>query len=72
MQTLLDNIIDSGTANEPPPLSSLLRQCILLSNQLKAPLLRTWAEQELKGYSNPKDVPEYRIVNVGALECELK
>jgi hypothetical protein len=65
-QTLLDKIIESGTANEPPPLTSVLRQCILLSDQLKVPLLRTWAERELTGYSNPKDVPEYRIVNVGA------
>ena len=64
--TLLDKIIESGTANEPPPLSSVLRQCILLSDQLKVPLLRTWAEQELTGYPNPKDVPQYRVVNVGA------
>jgi hypothetical protein len=65
-QTLLDKIIETGTADEPPPLTSVLRQCILLANQLKAPVLRTWAEQELKGYVNPKDVPEYRILNVGA------
>jgi hypothetical protein len=64
---LLDNIINMGTANEPPPLTAVLRQCILLANHLKTPLLRTWAEQELKGYPNPKDVPEYRIMNVGAL-----
>jgi hypothetical protein len=43
----------------------VLRQCIL-SSQLKAPLLRTWAEQELNGYSDPKDVPEYRIMTAGA------
>jgi AbiTii len=65
-QSLLDKIIESGTANEPPPLSSVLRQCILLPDQWKVPLLRTWAERELTGYPNPKDVPEYRIVNVGA------
>ena len=64
---LLDQIIEAGTANDPPPLTAILRQCILLANQLKTPLLRTWAEQELKGYPNPKDVPEYRIMNVGAL-----
>jgi hypothetical protein len=64
---LLDNIINMGTANDPPPLTAVLRQCIVLANNLKAPLLRTWAEQELKGYSNPKDVPEYRIMQVGAL-----
>jgi len=67
MQSLLDDVIKAGTANQPPPLTSVLRQCIVLANQLQAPLLRTWAEQELKGYANPKDVPEYRVVNVGAL-----
>ena len=66
MQTLLDKIIETGTSDEPPPLTSVLRQCILLSSQLKVPVLRTWAEQELTGYNQPKDVPEYRIVNVGA------
>ncbi|MGA7695947.1 MAG: hypothetical protein WCA76_13055 [Candidatus Sulfotelmatobacter sp.] len=60
--TLLDKIIEMGVADDPPPLTSVLRQCMLLSNQLKAPLLRAWAEQELKGYANQKDVPEYRIV----------
>jgi hypothetical protein len=64
--TLLDKIIEMGVADDPPPLTSVLRQCILLSNQLKAPLLRAWAEQELKGYSNPMDVPDYRVFNVGA------
>jgi AbiTii-like protein len=64
---LLDNIINMGTANDPAPLTAVLRQCIVLANNQKAPLLRTWAEQELKGYSNPKDVPEYRIMQVGAL-----
>ena len=60
--TLLDKIIEMGVADDPPPLTSVLRQCILLSNQLKAPLLRAWAEQELNGYATPQDVPEYRIV----------
>jgi hypothetical protein len=64
---LLDNIISMGTANDPPPLTAVLRQCIVLANELKAPLLRTWAEQELNGYSDPKAVPDYRIVRVEAL-----
>src|SRR5206468_7924169 len=46
----------------------LLRQCILFANELKNPRLRTWAMQELNGYPTPKDVPEYRIVNSGAIE----
>jgi hypothetical protein len=63
---LLDQIIEAGTSNVPPPLTTVLRQCIVLANELKTPLLRTWAEQELKGYPNPKEVPDYRVMNVGA------
>ncbi len=63
---LLDQIIEAGTENVPPPLTTVLRQCIVLANELKTPLLRTWAEQELKGYANPKEVPDYRVMNVGA------
>jgi len=63
---LLDKIIEMGTDNEPPPLTAVLRQCVLLASQLKTPLLKTWAMQELNGYPDPKDVPEYRIMNAGA------
>jgi hypothetical protein len=63
---LLDQIIEAGTANVPPPLTSVLRQCIVLANELKTPLLRTWAEQELNGYATPQDVPDYRIVPAGS------
>ncbi|MGA2235633.1 MAG: hypothetical protein ABSG23_09175 [Terriglobales bacterium] len=63
----MDNIINMGIANDPPPLTAVLRQCIVLANDLKAPLLRTWAEQELNGYPNPKDVPEYRVIHAEAL-----
>jgi hypothetical protein len=52
---LLDQIIESCTMNPPPPLASVLRQCILLSSQLKVPILRTWAERELNGYEPLKD-----------------
>lgn len=64
---LLDQIIEMGTANDPPPLTAVLRQCILLANQLKTPLLQKWATQELNGYPNPKDVPEYRVIHAEAL-----
>jgi AbiTii len=63
---LLDQIIESGTMNTPPPLASVLRQCIVLSSQLKVPVLRTWAERELNGYENAEDLPDYRIVGAGA------
>ena len=41
VMSLLDQIIESCTASDPPPLTSVLRQCILLSSQLKVPVLRT-------------------------------
>jgi hypothetical protein len=63
---LLDQIIDSGTMNTPPPLTSVLRQCILLSSQLKVPVLRTWAERELNGYQTVENLPDYRIIAAGA------
>jgi len=63
---LLDQIIESGTLNTPPPLASVLRQCIVLSSQLKVPVLRTWAERELKGYDSAEGVPDYRIIGAGA------
>jgi AbiTii-like protein len=63
---LLDQIIDSGTMNTPPPLTSVLRQCILLSSQLKVPVLRTWAERELNGYETVENLPDYRIIAAGA------
>lgn len=53
---LLDDIIKSGVADQPPALKVVLRQCILLANELKVPLLRTWAEQELNGYPDPSTV----------------
>src|SRR5580658_9976273 len=63
---LLDQIIESSTLNTPPPLTSVLRQCILLSSQLKVPVLRTWAERELNGYENDENLPDYRTVGAGA------
>jgi hypothetical protein len=63
---LLDQIIESGTLNTPPPLTSVLRQCILLSSQLKVPVLRTWAERELNGYETAENLPDYRIIAAGA------
>jgi AbiTii len=63
---LLDQIIESGTMNTPPPLASVLRACILLSSQLKVPALRTWAESEINGYSRAVEIPNYRLMNASA------
>src|SRR5580704_7381953 len=66
MTNLLNQIIESGTLNTPPPLASVLRQCIVLSSQLKVPVLRTWAEAELSGYALDAKLPDYRIIPAGA------
>jgi AbiTii len=63
---LLDKIIDLAT-DADKPLSTLLRQCVVLAHELKNDSLKAWANQELKGYSEPERVPEYRIVHAGAM-----
>ena len=44
------------------PIATVLRKCAVLGTQLKNNDLRDWALQELKGYDNEDDVPEYRRV----------
>jgi AbiTii len=63
---LLEKIIDLATDNDKS-LSALLRQCIVLGHELKNDSLKTWANDELKGYKDVQKVPEYRIVHAGAM-----
>jgi len=62
---LLDKIIDLATDTDKP-LSVLLRQCIILGHELNNAPLKDWANQELKGYSDEKKMPDYRIMWAGA------
>jgi hypothetical protein len=62
---LLEKIIELATDTQQP-LSVLLRQCILLGFELKNESLKTWANQELNGYTDPDALPKYRIVAAGA------
>src|SRR5260370_18982490 len=62
---LLDKIIELATDTDKP-LSTLLRQCVVLGHELKNDSLKTWANQELNGYTDTNKVPEYRIMNAGA------
>lgn len=62
---LLDKIIELATDIQQP-LSVLLRQCILLSYELKNDSLKTWANQELNGYTDPDTLPKYRVITAGA------
>jgi AbiTii len=64
---LLDKIIELATDIDKP-LSVLLRQCVVLGHELKNDSLKTWANQELNGYTDRQKVPEYRIMTAGAME----
>ena len=62
---VLDKIIELATDTDKP-LSVLLRQCVVLAHELKNDSLKSWANQELNGYADPRKVPEYRVINAGA------
>ena len=59
MSALLDEIIEAASDSKQP-LSDVLRKCLRLGHELKNERLKTWANQELSGYDNPKEVPAYR------------
>lgn len=62
---LLDEVvqgaIDSGT-----PVPVLLRRCLLLAAGLGNEKLKSWANQELNGYSGSDELPEYRSIRIQA------
>jgi hypothetical protein len=62
---LVDEIIQMATEGGQP-VANLLRKCLVLSYDLKNESLRRWAEQELDGYKDRDDVPEYRRAPVTA------
>jgi hypothetical protein len=62
---LLDDIIDTAV-DSSQRLSVLLRKCLLLAHELKDERLKSWANQELNGYSSKDNIPEYRVVYAGA------
>jgi hypothetical protein len=63
---LLDKIVELATDTDKP-LSTLLRQCVVLGHELKNESLKKWANQELNGYTDPETMPEYRIVLAAAM-----
>ena len=46
------------------PLTGVLQKCIALGGQTRNAELRDWASQELHGYRNDNEIPEYRIIHV--------
>lgn len=61
MASLLKDIRNAALEADVP-VANVLRKCAVLGAQLKNNDLRDWALQELKGYDNEDDVPEYRRV----------
>jgi len=65
MSALLDDIINLAVDGKQP-LPDILRKCLLLGHELKNETLKTWANQELNGYSSTENIPKYRIVQAEA------
>jgi hypothetical protein len=59
---LLDEIIE-GAVSDTYPIGSVLRKCLVLEQQAKNDKFRAWLNNELDGYANEEDLPEYRQVN---------
>jgi hypothetical protein len=59
---LLDDIIELAVDNSGP-IGNLLRKCLVLEQQAKNEKFKVWLNQELDGYDNPDDLPEYRRFN---------
>lgn len=55
IQELQDDIVDSKTN-----LSSILRRAKVLAYDLKNEEFKKWVDNELNGYSNEKEIPDYR------------
>ncbi|NJO33917.1 MAG: hypothetical protein HC869_13015 [Rhodospirillales bacterium] len=62
---LLDEVVQ-GSIDSKTPVSVLLRRCLVLAARLGNENLKTWANQELSGYSNAETVPDYRLIRVHA------
>ena len=54
--------IERGALDDRVSLAATLRQCIALGAQTRNADLRDWASQELDGYRNVNDIPEYRTM----------
>jgi hypothetical protein len=59
---LLDEIID-GAVSDTQPIGTVLRKCLVLERQVKNEKFRIWLNNELDGYDNIDELPEYRSIN---------
>jgi hypothetical protein len=58
---LLDEII--GAVSDAQPIGTVLRKCLVLERQVKNEKFRIWLNNELDGYDNADDLPDYRTIN---------
>jgi AbiTii len=56
---LLDDIIE-GAVSDTQPIGTVLRKCLLLERQVKNEKFRIWLDNELDGYDNIDELPDYR------------
>lgn len=61
MSSLLEQI-EQGALDSTVPLADVLRKCVALGGRAGSTELRDWARQELDGYEQREDLPEYRVV----------
>jgi hypothetical protein len=61
----LQEVIRAATARDNS-LSDVLRNCLVLAYDLDNDILKTWLENELNGYSDEADLPDYRRANITA------
>jgi len=62
--SLLREIQDSAV-DAREPIGTLLRKCKILAVRLGSYEFKLWVDNELNGYSDKTEVPEYRIMTVG-------
>jgi hypothetical protein len=64
--TLLQEIIQSAVNGSNADVSNLLRKCKILAVKLGNEEFKRWVDNELTGYKNREDLPQYRILTVGS------
>jgi hypothetical protein len=55
--------IQNSAIDSKNDISTLLRQCKVLAARLGSNELGEWADQELNGYNDAKNLPNYRVIN---------
>jgi hypothetical protein len=65
LRSLREHLLD-----ESEPLAGLLRKCLMLGAATGSDTLREWARQELYGYGDGDEVPEFRKVHGPAISMD--